>query len=84
MTEPLLFPLPVSPSPRLAWLMEHGVQIHWHHDQESPPCLAALRIPEDVMEAYRMEDVGELCYGHTEQEAVERLAVKQGWKLWNQ
>lgn len=31
-----------------------------------------------------MEDAGTLCWAYTEQEAIERLAVKQGWKLWNQ
>ncbi len=80
-----LFPLPISPSPRLAWMAEHNVTTHYSFDEDfGKHWQASIGIPPDISEAYRMEDTGCLCYGTTEIEALEKLCARQNWRHWNQ
>ncbi len=83
-----LFEMPVSLSPRLAWMRQHEVTTHYHKpgmfgDDEGWSAFIGSW-DEITGNCVEMEEQGRLCYGHSEQEAVERLAKGQGWRLWNE
>lgn len=80
-----LFPLPISLSPRLKWINEHGVTTYY----EPAGALGddagwSAYIGTNDEESEEMEEAGRLCFGHTEDEALERLAKAQSWRLWNE
>ena len=80
-----LFDLPECPSPRLRWMKEHEITTLHSPQMEEEPWCAYVGVLSDILrECILMETDGRLCYGDTEQEAVERLARAQGWKLWNE
>lgn len=81
-----LFDLPVQKSPRLLWLEAHRVTTkHWpgvsfgdedEFGNEMFPWTAFVGGVDDLHIF-----VGA---GDTEQDAIVDLAVKKGWKLWNE
>lgn len=79
-----LFPdLPLALSPRLQWLQEHDVKTQelaedvlwgaWYGD-----------LPKNSKEEQDAILKSRLALCMTEEEAILRLAQKNGWKLWNQ
>ena len=73
-----LFEIPVSESPRLKWLREHGVKVGKNIFEPTHS--------DDFRFGYKFAahcgDVSE--YGHDEDEALIKLAILNGWKLWNE
>ena len=65
--------LPESKSPRLLWMERHGVEVGGP-DIDDEFCAKCL----DPDSFYKY------AYGHTEDEAIIKLAIKNGWKLWNE
>lgn len=85
-----LFEMPVCESPRLKWLREHGVitknnfnfkPTHSDDFRYGYSWCAYVGNGEEV-EIIRAE--GCIGYGNTEQDAIVSLAIKRGWKLWNE
>lgn len=69
----LLFDAPEQPSPRLAWMRKHN--IHVRRDPEEGEWVASTQGPTGV---------NYWGFGETEDEAMAELALKRGWKLWNE
>jgi len=70
-----LFDIPESKSPRLQWIEKHCIEI-------SPP-IPMMNGALCQWMAFNKPVVG-TCYGATEDEAVARLAMQLGIKLWNE
>lgn len=81
-----LFPLPESPSPRLLWLKERAITTFFtpafQGDEEGWTAHVGP-LGETLRDCERMKEDGRMRDGYTEDEAITRLAVAQGWKLWN-
>jgi hypothetical protein len=75
-----LLEVPPMESPRLKWLDKHGVKIE-HCPKVKPG-------DEDEfgneLYPYIAHAFKSWACGATEQEAIKNLAVKNGWKLWNE
>lgn len=89
-----LFPdLPVVLSPRLQWMQEHDVSVEQslHEGQEceltgrSGPLWEAWYgdRPEGVNDSASFRMKGRLVLATTEEDAIIRLAERNGWPLWN-
>ena len=72
-----LFEIPQQDSPRLKWLKQHGVHTKRYDYRPSIWCayvgVNVFPKPNNLF--------GE---GYTEHEAIVDLAIKRGWKLWNE
>lgn len=84
-----LFARPVSPSPRLRWIKEYKITTYRSEGMDvskgDEPWSAFIGTWDDISsECVLMEGDGRLCYGTTEDEALQKLAIAQGWKLWNE
>ena len=73
-------------SPRLRWMREHRVAT-LHHSNVAP----GDECPEtgDRLYPWCASDMGfgigpQMAFGDTEEEALACLALKRGWKLWNE
>lgn len=77
-----LFPdLPPVLSPRLAWLQEHDVSTRL--DVEGRwMAFTGPEAPNSKEEAHKML-ISALCFAATEEDAIIRLAERNGWPLWN-
>ena len=73
-----LFLIETSESPRLKWLKKHGIATG---ENVFTPTHS-----DDYRYTYsrRADCAAGYGYGNSDEEAVLDLAVKQGWKLWNQ
>ena len=65
--------LPESKSPRLLWMERHGVEIGGPNIEDEMFAVAKDR-----------NGVEQHGYGHDEQSAIAALALRCGWKLWNE
>ena len=88
-----LFPVTDDPSPRLRWLRAHQVQTR-HFPEVTPgdedefgneqyPWLAAVG-ELDGATGFHLATSNRVGVGQTEHEAIVDLALKRGWKLWNE
>ena len=80
-----LFSTPEQDSPRLAWKKLHRVTVH-----QLPSFEPGLEddLGNEVLEFVAFTgpfpNLGNSAQGSTEDEALDALASKRGWKLWNQ
>lgn len=85
----LLFDVPETLSPRLAWMQKH--QIRTHHQPEMvddlDPWTAWLPRhdwDENTPTCFALEHEGQVGYGQTEDAAIINLCVKENIRLWNE
>ena len=82
-----LFDLPETKSPRLKWMDEKNVSTHFNKDVQAGDEDEFSGEPIRPWAAFVGEsrfprpDAG---FGDTEHEAIVDLAIKKGWKLWNE
>lgn len=77
----LLFPVPETLSPRIAWIQRHGVKTF--HSTGQPPeeyPWAAWLMSDEVGGLPRFDSY---ATGATEHDAIAELARFKGLKLWN-
>lgn len=79
-----LLTVPVQLSPRLQWIKKQNVTTHHAPECEEPWCAFVGTMDDLSRECVRMEDDGRLVYADTEEDAIIKLAISQGWKLWNE
>lgn len=84
-------------SPRIQWMHHHGIHCELNRGRRDRDCVECweafqgdLEVARDRAHEYAA-DYGEdpfhnryLARGATEEEAISRLAIANGWKLWNQ
>lgn len=82
-----LFPdLPVVLSPRLKWMQEHGVTTFPAplNGREGPLWEAWYGVRPSGKKEYSSAHMqGRLVLATTEEDAIIRLAERNGWPLWN-
>ena len=82
-----LFDIPEQKSPRLKWMQEKNISTHLNNDVQAGdedefsgeqiyPWTAFTGKPR-----FPRPDAG---YGDSEHEAIVDLAIKKGWRLWNE
>ena len=89
-----LLDAPETLSPRLAWMREHDVKTRelltdGQEDEltgNSGPLWAAWHgdEPTTIVTRSRAQMLARYVLATTEQGAVDRLAERNGWKLWNE
>lgn len=77
-------------SPRLQWMHRHGVGTREHTNGESPSRWEAwIGNYADSLFSATMSDIdmdyaSMFVWADSEMEALEELAKRNGWKLWNE
>lgn len=83
--EALLFAVPETLSPRLAWMRKHEIRTNFCESLKDSPWCAWL--PEDDFDdhgtIYNGDD-DSVGFGLTKDDAVIKLAKKKGIRLWNE
>jgi hypothetical protein len=69
-------------SPRLQWLQEHDVSTRLDVGGRWM-AFTGKEAQSSAEESKKMID-SQLCFATTEEDAIERLAQRNGWKLWNE
>lgn len=89
MSDGLLFDVPETPSPRLAWIRRHGVVTYFSPIE--PAVWYAGFAGGSIRDAAawfiaEQERNGDLLigFGTTEDEAITQAAIKNGIRLWNE